>query len=220
MQLVDDDVLEIRKEPRPPRVVRHDARVQHVRVGEQNPSALPRRPSRVVGRVPIVGNRPRAQIGLAHEPAQCFFLIARQRLGRKEIERRRARVGGERLQDWQVVAKALSRGGRCRDHHVLAAGRELERARLMTVELADTALVQRSLDPRCQTGWHFPDARLVRLNQMAPGHVPPGAITAPLLEDFGRPPGPRPWLIHPPQRPRRARCNSPHCAHAQHCTAV
>jgi hypothetical protein len=108
VQLVDDDVLQVGKEPRPPRVVRHDARVQHVWVGEQDPRALPRRPSRIVGRVTIVRDRPNTQIGVAHHAAQRFFLIARQSLGRKQVKGRGGRVRSEGLEDRQIVTKALA----------------------------------------------------------------------------------------------------------------
>jgi len=220
VQLVDHDVLQVRKEPRPARVMRHDARVQHVRIGEQNPSALPRSPACIVRGVAIICDRPDVQIGIAHQPAQCFFLITGQRFGRKKIEGRCARVGGERLQDRQVVAKALAGGGRRRDDDVLALRGELERARLMAIQLSDAPLMQRSLDPRRQPRRHVRDARLMRLDRVAPGHVPPRTVGAPTLENLRGALGPRPWLVHPPKSLLTRRCVAPHCAHAQHCTVV
>ncbi len=69
VQLVDDDVLQVGEEPRPPRMVRHDAGMQHVGVGEKHTGALTRNSARIVGSVAIVRDRPDLQIGIADHGA-------------------------------------------------------------------------------------------------------------------------------------------------------
>jgi hypothetical protein len=69
VQLVDDDILQIREQPRPRGVVRHDARMKHVRVGEQKSGPLPRGAARVDGGVAVIGDGANTELGVAHERA-------------------------------------------------------------------------------------------------------------------------------------------------------
>src|SRR5262245_56419890 len=55
VQLIDHDVLQIFKQPRPPGVVRQDPRVQHVGIGQDNVPLLPNRLPRIARRVPVIG---------------------------------------------------------------------------------------------------------------------------------------------------------------------
>ncbi len=55
VQLINHDVFQIFKQPRPPRVVRQYPGVQHVRIGQDNVSLLPDRLPRIARRVPVVG---------------------------------------------------------------------------------------------------------------------------------------------------------------------
>jgi len=176
VELVDYDVLQVGKEPRPPGVVRHDARVQHVRVREEHSSALPRRSACIVGGVAIVGDGADVQVGVSHQRTQRFLLIARERLGWKQVEGCRCRVGGEGLEDREVVAKALPRGGRSCDDHVLAPRCELERARLVAIQVLDTPPPKRADDPLGQLRRHLGNACRLRFDCVAPSDVPPRAV--------------------------------------------
>jgi hypothetical protein len=72
-----------------------------------------------------------------------LFLIARERLGRKQVERPRVLLAREAVEHRQVVAEALSGGGRGGDHQALVGAGERERLRLVRVELLDPAGLQR-----------------------------------------------------------------------------
>ena len=61
VQLVDDDVAEVLEEHGPLRVVRQDAGVEHVGVGQHEVGAGSYRAPRVLWRVPVVGEH--AEIG-------------------------------------------------------------------------------------------------------------------------------------------------------------
>src|SRR5436309_1622391 len=55
VQLVDDDVSKILEQLRPSRMVRQDARVQHVGIAQDEMRARPDRPPSVLRRVAVVG---------------------------------------------------------------------------------------------------------------------------------------------------------------------
>jgi hypothetical protein len=83
VQLIDDHVLEIREQAGPIRVMRHDSRVKHVGVGQQNPGPFPRRTTRIGRGVAIIRDGTHLKLGVAHEPPKRLFLVPRQRLGRE-----------------------------------------------------------------------------------------------------------------------------------------
>ena len=103
------------------------------------PRPLAGRASRVARRVAVVDDGSRVQPGGAHQLAQTRLLIARERLRRKEIERARVRVLGQRLQDREVKAEALAARRRRRDDDVPSGHRRVDRACLMRVEALDPA---------------------------------------------------------------------------------
>ena len=55
VQLVDDDVAQVLEQLRPPRMVRQDARVDHVGIAEHDVRARADRPPRILRRVAVVG---------------------------------------------------------------------------------------------------------------------------------------------------------------------
>ena len=69
MQLVDHDEPEILEELRPTRMVRQDARVQHVRVAQHHVRAGAHRAPRVLGRVAVIGED--AELAAAFAPTTC-----------------------------------------------------------------------------------------------------------------------------------------------------
>ena len=127
VQLVDDHVAQVLEQLRPPRMVRQDARVHHVRIAEHEVRARADRPPRVLRRVAVVREdadlrRPTlAAMRFAHR-LQLGELILRERLRRKQIQRAAGRILQNRVQDRRVVAERLARRRR-RDHDHVAAGR-------------------------------------------------------------------------------------------------
>ncbi len=146
VQLVDHDPTEILEQRRPARVVREDPGVEHVRVGQQQAHLVADRPALRGGRVAVVGahrqlirRTKRAQ----HVP-ESTGLILGQRLGGEQIDGAGVGIIEQRLQDRQVVAQRLARGGARHDHDVLPIQRSLHRRRLVRIERRGAALSQRS----------------------------------------------------------------------------
>ena len=148
------------------------------------------------------------------------FDLARQRLVGKQIERRCARIVRERLENRQVVAKALSRGGRVRDDQMLAARRELERTCLVTVQLPDATLLESPVQPRApnraEEDRNWPDA--ARLGDSRSRFARCRCCAS------AREPRRCPWAA-PRAHPTFETADlevlcAPHCAHAQHFVVV
>ena len=96
VQLVDDDEAQVLEQLRPARMVRQDARVQHVGVAEHHVRAAADGAARVLRRVAVVGEHADLELVGPRQPVrqlvQLGQLVLRQRLGRKQIQRARRRV--------------------------------------------------------------------------------------------------------------------------------
>jgi len=196
VQLVDHHVAQLGEEARPVGVVREDPGVQHVGVGQQHRAALARGPARVDRRVAVIGDRAALQAGFAQQRAQRGFLIARQRLGRKEVERARRRILRQRLEHGQVVTKALARRGRRGDHHVAAGQRVRAGVALMRVQLANAARRERILDARREARRDRHERGRPRGQALVQGDVAEhAAARLPLIEDGRQPAGDGPGLL-------------------------
>ena len=121
VQFVQHDVAQIFEEAHPFGVVRQNAGVQHVRVGENHVAALANGFARVAGRVAVIGEDAEAVIETRSEIVQFGELVLRQRLGGKEIQRARVGIFKHGVQHGQVVAKRLARSSGRNDNEILAA---------------------------------------------------------------------------------------------------
>ena len=137
-------------------MVRQDPGVQHVRVGQDDIGPLPDGPPRVLRRVPIISER--AQVGphLLDDPVQFFQLIFRERLGREQVHRPRARFRREPVQHRQVITKRFPARRRRDDHDVRARGDAFIRFRLMRIRPRNAARPQ-----------HVPQLRIQRRRKLA-----------------------------------------------------
>ena len=146
VQLVDHHVAQVLEQLGPARVVRQDARVDHVGVAQHHVRAAADRAARVLRRVAVVGED--ADLGLvgAREPArhlvQLGQLVLGQRLGREEIQRAAGRVPQNGAQDRRVVAERLAGCRGRRHHHVAPRCGVGNHFGLMAVQLLDTACGQ------------------------------------------------------------------------------
>ena len=98
VKLIQDDVTQILEYPRPPRVVRQNPGVQHVRIRQDDVAALADGLARVRSRIAIVGERAKAIVEPLGEIVQFRELVLRQRLDREEVEGARIRVLEDRIQ--------------------------------------------------------------------------------------------------------------------------
>ena len=89
MTFVDHDETQVPQHSRPAGMEGQDAVVQHVRVGEDEAAVVARPVPVGQGGVAVVGRRADSA-----EPqgVQRFELVRGQRLGRREVERARARI--------------------------------------------------------------------------------------------------------------------------------
>ena len=152
VQLVDDDVAEILQRARPARVMRQHPGVQHVGVREDDARPLASRTARVARRISVVDHGAGVRTGRAHELSQPGLLIPGQRLRRVEVDGSRVSAFGQRLEDRDVKAETLAARRRRGDHDMTAGQRGLDGARLVGIEAADTAPLERPADSRVEPG--------------------------------------------------------------------
>ena len=104
VELVDDDVAESHEECRPAVVVREDAGVEHLGVGEDDVGRPPERGPLLHRRVAVVGHGPHPR----HQPRpQRPELVVGQGFGREQQEGRVLPAGEHRLGDRSLVAQRL-----------------------------------------------------------------------------------------------------------------
>ena len=104
VQLVDDHIAQILEQLGPARVVRQNAGVQHVRIGEHDVGALADGLAGVLGRIAIVGECPDLGPHFVDGALQFVELVFGQRLGREQIHGAGAGIVQQQIQDGQVVA--------------------------------------------------------------------------------------------------------------------
>ena len=151
VQLVDHDVAEILEEVHPLGVVRQDAGVEHVGIGEHEVGPRAHRAAGVLRSVTVV--RVHAHVGQRlRELRQLGELILGEGLGGEQIQHARLRLLHEGLEHGQVVAERLAGCGRRHHDHVLALGDGLEGPRLVRVELLDPAPAECLDEARVERG--------------------------------------------------------------------
>ena len=146
VRLVDDDVAEVREDVCPAVVVREDADVEHVRVGQDRVRPLADLPTPLVLGVAVVDRRLDARDAQLGEGAR---LVLGERLRRVEVERAQLRLRRQRVEDGEVERERLAARGPGRDDDVLPAARGRERLRLVGEERLDAPGSER----RLERGW-------------------------------------------------------------------
>ena len=147
VRLVDDDEAEVREHVAPAVVVRQDADVEHVRVGQDDVRPLADLPAPLALGVAVVDRRLHA---LDAEGLQRARLILRERLRRVEVERAALRLAREQVEHGQVEREALPARGARRDDRVAAGAERLPRLGLVGVERGDPLRDERRGDARVE----------------------------------------------------------------------
>jgi hypothetical protein len=124
-------------------MMRQDAGMDHVGIGEHHVRSPPNRPPRVLRRITVVGEHANIERGrlreLVGESVQLHQLILRERLRREEIQGSRGRVRQNGVEHRGVVAERLARR-RGRRHDDVAPGERVrDRGRLVRVQTVDPA---------------------------------------------------------------------------------
>ena len=152
VQLIDHHVAQVFKQALPLGVVRQDARVQHVGIGDHQIAAGADGLARVLRRVAVVGEGAHFVAELFGPAIELHELVLRKGLGGEKIKGARFGVLDQLAQDRQVVAQRFARRRR-RDHHqVLALASQGEGQRLVRVERGETASLQNLRQARRQGG--------------------------------------------------------------------
>jgi hypothetical protein len=137
VQLVEDDVTEVFEQARPACVVRQDASVQHVRIGQDDVAFFADGPSRVGRCVAVIRENAKAIVEALVEVVEFSELVLRESFGREEVERAAVGVFERRVQYRQVVTESFA-GGRWSDNdHVFPGVDRFGRFGLMRIQAAD-----------------------------------------------------------------------------------
>ncbi len=120
-------------------MVRQDAAVQHVGIGQHDVGALADGAAGILRRVAIVGERADLGAHRVHRRLEFVQLILGQRLGGKQVKGAGVGIFNQALENRQVVAKRLAAGSRSDHHDVLAFQAQLERLRLVRIQARDAA---------------------------------------------------------------------------------
>ena len=168
VQLVEHDESQVLEQAEPFRVMRKDARVQHIRVRDHDVAGGADRAPRIVRGVAVVGRRPEVDAERLDEAVKFVHLIARQRLGREQVQRAGVPALEDGVDDREVVAEGLARGGG-RDDDDVGPARDLTvRHRLVRIELPDAPPPEGIGQPGVQIGREVLIPRL-HLGKRAPG---------------------------------------------------
>ena len=132
--LVDGDHLEVGQHVGPLAMLRQDAGVEDVGVGEKGVALPPQLRPVDHRRVAVEGGGEEVRARRVGERAQRRELVVCEGLGREEEERARVRVGAHRRHERQHVGERLAGGGRRAHADVAAAAHRRERLRLVREE--------------------------------------------------------------------------------------
>ncbi len=145
VHFVDDNELQIAKELCPNRVMRQNAGVHHIGIGNNNARGFANGGTEMLGRVAVVGGDGRKtddrgrriSFGLRSRGAvlgQICHLVLRQRFRRKQVQRARLVIAQEPVQHGQIVAQRFAARCPSDDDDVFAVTHMLPRGRLMRVQ--------------------------------------------------------------------------------------
>ena len=162
VEFVDNDVLEMLEEARPFGVMREDAAVHHVGVGEDDIGALPDGFSGVLRGVAVIGEGADVAFHAGDEPLEFVELVFGKGFGGEEIESAGLGVLGQRVEDGQVVAERLAAGGGCGDDDVRAGADLFPSLKLMGVEFPDALLGEDCLERLADIGGNGAGVGLTR----------------------------------------------------------
>ncbi len=159
MELVDDHILEIRKEFLPFRMMGEDPGVEHVGVRDDDVALPADRLPGVVGGVPVVGVGLDVGLHLADQAVDLVHLVLGEGLRREEVEGAGLRLFEDPLEDRDVIAEGLAARRRGDQDDALALADQINGLRLVAVKLADA---RGPRGPFSERGGPRPDSPQIR----------------------------------------------------------
>ena len=185
VQLVEHNVAEVLEELHPLGVVGEDARVEHVRVRDDDVSSAANRRAHRGRGVAVVRVGLEIDIDILRESLKLGELILGERLRREDVERAGRRILRDRVDDRKVVAEGLAARGRGDDDGVLSGVGGLERVGLVGVEREDPAPPERRRDAAVEPGGVLRVARASRRNAFPPrDHLAEVRVARERVEDL------------------------------------
>ncbi len=137
MQFIEDDVAEVFEEASPARMVREDAGVQHVWIGQNDVTFFANGFASVGGRVAVVSENAEAVFQTPVEVVEFGELVLREGLGGEEVECAGAGIFEDRVQNWHVIAQRFSGGGGRHDDDIFSGVDRFRCGGLVGVQAAD-----------------------------------------------------------------------------------
>ena len=165
VRFVQHHVPQLGEESGPVRVVGEQRGVEHVGVGEHQPTLLADGAPLTPGSVAIVHARLDRSGQLRQrlqQPQDSLELVLGQRLGREQVQGRGLRLLKQSFQHRQVVAEALAAGRAGGDYGVLPAAQKLNGPDLVRVKSADPSGGKCPLQSRRERRVQLPAARRPR----------------------------------------------------------
>ena len=135
VQLIDDDILQVLEQARPFRVMRQDARVQHVGIRENDVPVLADGSPRVGRRIAVIREYAKSISQFVPQVLQLRQLVLGQRFGGKDIQRAGIGILEHGIQDGKVVAERFAGRRRSHYHRVVTAMHHFRCFRLVRVKL-------------------------------------------------------------------------------------
>ena len=164
VQFVQHDIAEVLEKPHPLGMVRQDSRVQHVRVRQDNMSALSDRLARVVRGVAIVGENSKAVIEPLGKVVQLGELVLGQCFGRKQVKSTCVGIFQHCIQHRKVVAECFARRRRGYHDYVPAAVYYFGGGSLVRIQFFDPFCAVRLRKFASHPARHGPKLRLAGWN--------------------------------------------------------
>ncbi len=137
VQFVDDNVAKIFEQARPARVMRENAGVQHVGIGENDLAFFADSFAGIGGRVAIVGENAEAIVETLIQIVEFGKLVLCKGFGGEQVERAGVGIFQDGVQDRQVVAERFSGSGGGDDDDIFSGVDRFCCCGLMSVETAN-----------------------------------------------------------------------------------
>ena len=148
VKFVHNHVLQVGKELLPLGVVRQNAGVQHVRVGDHHVALLADGLSGIVRRVAVIGEGLDVRLQFADEAMHLCHLVVGQGLCGEEIDGSGLGLLDDPLEYGDVVAQGLAAGCRRDKDHVPALMNQFDGTGLVAVKFRDAPFGKDLLEQR------------------------------------------------------------------------
>ena len=173
MQFVNHNVFKVYKELLPLGVMGQNARMQHVRIGDDDMPLPANRLACIIGGIAVVGEGFDVSLQFGDQAVGFMHLVLGQRLGGKKIKGPCFRLIENALQDRQIVAQRFAAGRGGHQNDILAVPDKAHGLGLMLIEFLHAPRPQnrkkpgiypwRIVFPVTRSGRNFHNCRCVGL---------------------------------------------------------